>query len=151
VTGRGKWLRWGLGAAGVAGIAFGLLGLPGDLGPPQLIGLLGWLAAAVVLHDGVLVALSTLAGAGLKRFTFGLGTVSQVILRATLLCGAAATLVVVPLLKAQQEVRTLTVDEGPYALALGIFWLALVVLAAAAIAAVELRLRKAARASAHAA
>ncbi len=45
-------------------VGYGLLGLPTPLGPPQLLGLLVWLAVAVLLHDGVIVPVSTLAGVG---------------------------------------------------------------------------------------
>ena len=62
-----KAVRIGLGVAGIGVIGYGLLGLPTQLGPAQLLGLLTWLAAAVLLHDGVLVPVSTLAGAGLTR------------------------------------------------------------------------------------
>ncbi|BAS11208.1 hypothetical protein AHiyo4_46300 [Arthrobacter sp. Hiyo4] len=61
-----------LGIAGAGLIGYGLLGLPTQLGSTQLVGLLTWLAFAVLLHDGVIVPLSTLAGAGLTRLGSGL-------------------------------------------------------------------------------
>ena len=73
-AGAGKAVRiWRtvLGLAGVALLGYGLLGLPTQLGPPQLLGLLVWLAVAVLLHDGVIVPVSTVAGAGLTRWGSG--------------------------------------------------------------------------------
>ena len=62
-----KAARGALGVAGVAILVYGLLGLPTQLGPAQLIGLLTWMAVAILIHDGVIVPLSTAAGAGLTR------------------------------------------------------------------------------------
>lgn len=56
-----------LGLAGAALIGYGLLGLPTQVSPAQLVGLLTWMVVAVLLHDGVIVPLSTLAGAALTR------------------------------------------------------------------------------------
>ena len=72
-AGAGKlWASGGQSWRGGCGVlGYGLLGLPTQLGPPQLLGLLVWMAVAVLLHDGVIVPASTLAGAGLTRVGSG--------------------------------------------------------------------------------
>lgn len=135
-----------LGAAGVAGIAYGAGELLTHLTLWALVGLLGWLAGAVVLHDGVLVPLTTLAGGGLKRITFGLGTLQQAIIRGALLCGAVMTLIAAPLLKARAVLQpggpasaaNRTILDGAYGTHLALLWLGLALVAAVAVAGVGL-------------
>lgn len=126
-----------LGVAGVALIGYGLLGLPTKLGPPQLIGLLVWLAVAVLLHDGVLVPVSTLAGAGLTRLGSRLRPASAAVLRGALMTGAVVTLIAGVLLKAQSVARNTSALESDYAANLLWFWAALVTLAAILVYGIE--------------
>jgi hypothetical protein len=134
--------RTALGVAGAALLAYGLLGLPTQLGPEQLIGLLTWMAVAVLIHDGVLVPLSTLAGAGLARAGSKLQPPSAAVLRGTLLTGAVVTLVAAILLKAQSVARGTTVLEANYAASLVWFWAVLALGSAAAIFVLERRGRR---------
>ncbi|MBT2555921.1 hypothetical protein [Arthrobacter sp. ISL-5] len=126
-----------LGLAGTALIGYGLLGLPTQLGPAQLLGLLTWMAFAILLHDGVIVPLLTLTGAGLTRTGSRLGPVSAAILRGALMTGAAVSLIAGLLLKAQSEARNISALEGNYAEHLLWFWAALAAAAAVAIYAFE--------------
>ena len=126
-----------LGLAGAGLIGYGLLGLPTQLGPAQLVGLLTWMAAAVLLHDGVIVPLSTLAGAALTRTGSRLRPASAAVLRGALMAGAVVSLITGILLKAQSEARTISALEGDYAANLLGFWAALAMVAAAAIYAIE--------------
>ncbi|MET3923655.1 hypothetical protein [Arthrobacter sp. UYEF20] len=128
-----KAVRITLGVAGAGLTGYGLLGLPTQLGPSQLVGLLTWLAVAVLLHDGVIVPLSTLAGAGLTRLGSGLRPVSAAVLRGALMTGAVVTLITGILLKAQSVARNTTVLEADYAGHLLWFWTVLALTAAAAI------------------
>ncbi|MCB5273311.1 hypothetical protein BJG92_00830 [Arthrobacter sp. SO5] len=128
-----------LGAVGVSLLGYGLLGLPTQLGPSQLIGLLTWMAVAVLIHDGVIVPLSTLAGAGLTRAGSTLQPVSAAVLRGTLLTGAVVTLVAAILVKAQSVARGTTVLEADYAASLVWFLAVLAIASAAAIFALERR------------
>lgn len=132
-----KAVRITLGVAGAGLIGYGLLGLPTQLGPTQLLGLLTWLAAAIALHDGVVVPLSTLAGAGLTRLGSGLRPISAAVLRGALMTGAVVTLITGILLKAQSEARNTSVLEADYAGHLFWFWTILTIAAAAAIYACE--------------
>jgi hypothetical protein len=126
-----------LGLAGAGFIGYGLLGLPTQLGPAQLVGLLTWMALAVLLHDGVIVPLSTLAGAGLTRTGSRLRPASTAILRGSLMTGAVVSLITGILLKAQSQARTISALQGDYAANLLWFWAVLVVVAAASVYAIE--------------
>lgn len=132
-----KIYRIVLGAAGVAVIGYGLLGLPTQLGPAQLLGLLLWLAVAVLLHDGVIVPLATVAGAGLTRMGSRLRPASTAIIRGALLTGAVVTLIAGVLLKAQSVARNTSALEADYAANLLWFWAALAVVAAALVYVLE--------------
>ncbi|WP_426975698.1 hypothetical protein ACQCSU_12850 [Pseudarthrobacter sp. O4] len=132
-----KITRYVLGVAGAGLIGYGLLGLPTKLGPPQLIGLLIWLAVAVLLHDGVMVPVSTLAGAGLTRVGSRLRPASAAVLRGALMTGAVVTLIAGVLLKAQSVARNTSALEGDYAANLLWFWAILVTLAATLIYGLE--------------
>lgn len=129
--------RIGLGALGAGIAAYGILGLPTQLGVAQLVGLLTWMAIAILLHDGVVVPLSTLAGAGLTRFGSRLRPVSAAVLRGALMTGAVVSLVAGVLLKAQSEARNTSVLEADYAANLAWFWAVLALLAAIVIYSAE--------------
>ena len=137
-----KAARAALGVVGVAILVYGLLGLPTQLGPSQLIGLLTWMAVAILIHDGVLVPLSTLAGAGLARAGAKLQPPSAAVLRGALLTGALVTLLAGILLKAQSEAQSATVLEAGYAVNLLGFWVVLALASAAAIVVLERRARR---------
>ena len=134
-----KGLRAVLGIAGSGGLGYWPVGLPTQLGPKQLIGLLVWMAVAVLLHDGVIVPLSTLAGARPTRVGSRLDPLSAAVLRGALLLGAVVTLVAVILLKAQPWARGATVLEADYAAHLGWFWAVLALGSTLAIGVLELK------------
>ncbi|MEO8283899.1 MAG: hypothetical protein ABI568_10920 [Pseudarthrobacter sp.] len=144
------WVRAALGALGVAALADALFGFLANVLLAHLVGVAAWLAVALVVHDGVLVPLTTLAGGGLSRLTYGLRPIQQGIVRGALLVGAVVTLVVAPLIRAQQVLQpggpgsaaNDTVLRGDYVQALGIFWLVLVVASAGVVAAVGLYTRR---------
>lgn len=133
--------RGALGVIGVAMLIYGLLGLPTQLGPSQLIGLLTWMAVAILIHDGVMVPLSTVAGAGLTRAGSRLQPPSAAVLRGALLTGALVTLVAGILLKARSVAQSATVLEADYAVNLAWFWVVLALASAATIVVLERRAR----------
>ncbi|MET3207004.1 hypothetical protein [Arthrobacter sp. UYEF13] len=144
------WVRAALGALGVAALGYAVFGFLANVPLAQLVGVAAWLAAALVVHDGVLVPVTTLAGGGLSRLTYGLRPVQQAIVRGALLVGAVVTLLAAPLIRAQQVLQPSgpgsgangTVLQGDYVQALGIFWLVLLVAAAGFVAAVGLYNRR---------
>ncbi|WP_052663507.1 hypothetical protein [Psychromicrobium lacuslunae] len=133
--------RLALGLLGVLLIAFGLIGIPSQLNLGEMLGLLSWLAVALLLHDGVLVPLTQLSGAGLRRLSYGLRQSSAAVIRSALLIGAVQSLIVLPLLKAQQVAKQESVLEGDYLAALVVFWLVLAVVTAASVFMIEWRAR----------
>ena len=137
--------RLALGALGLLGIGVGIFGLPTPLEVSQLIGLAGWLAASLVLHDGILVPLSHLFGFGLRRLSYGLQPESAAVVRTALLIGAVLTLVGLPLLKAQQVAKNVSVLQDDYLLSLVLFWAGLVLAAAVTVLLLERRARRARR------
>lgn len=144
------WVRAALGILGVAALGYSLFGFLANVPPAQLIGVAAWLAVALLVHDGVLVPLTTLAGGGLSRLTYGLRPLQQGIVRGALLMGAVVTLLAAPLVRAQQVLQPRgpgsgannTVLQGDYVQALGVFWLVLVAAAGASVAAVGLYARR---------
>jgi len=137
-----KAARGALGVTGVTILVYGLLGLPTQLGPSQLIGLLTWMAVAILIHDGVIVPLSTVAGAGLTRAGAKLQPASAAVLRGALLTGALVTLLAGILLKAQSMAQSATVLEADYAVNLVWFWVVLALTSTATIVVLERRARR---------
>lgn len=98
-------LRCGLGAAGLAAMGFGAVQLVTDPAVSGWTGVLEWLAAAVVLHDGVLVPLVLATGAVLgvrlrrsvRWFFVVAGSLTAVALPVLLAPGPAANPSVLPL------------------------------------------------------
>lgn len=135
-----------VGALGVAGLGYGVVGLLAHVGGAQLLAVGAWLAVALLLHDGVLVPLTTAAGGGLSKLGRWLGPVQQGLVRGALLVGAVVTLVAAPLLRAQQVLQphgrgsgvNSTILQGDYARALGFFWLVLMLGTVAAVYGVRL-------------
>ena len=111
--------------------------------PDQWLGLLLWLAAAIVLHDGILVPVIT----GLNRAFGGLGQRAPQLLvwvvRVALLVGGIVTLIVVPTIFAQRAGNANpTVLPNDYGRNLALFWAALIVVTAIVCAVVYLRTRR---------
>jgi hypothetical protein len=84
-----------------------------------------WLAVAVFLHDGVIVPVSTLTGAGLTRLGSGLRPASAAVLRGALMTGAVVTVIAGILLKSQAVARNTSALEADYAAHLLWFWVVL--------------------------
>ena len=101
-----RWiLRYGLGAAGLAALAFGVTTLLTDPQVGDWQGVVEWLAFAVVLHDGALVPAVLLSGLALGarlrrrlRWVFVVaGSLTAVALPVLLRPGAPANPSVLPL------------------------------------------------------
>ena len=139
VISRTTAFRLALGGLGLVAIAVGICGLPTQLDLMQIMGLVSWLAAALVLHDGILVPLSHLVGLGLRRLSFGLQPASAAVIRAALLIGSVVTLVCLPLLKAQQVAKNISVLQGDYGFSFFLFWLSLLLLSSGIVLLLERR------------
>lgn len=134
-------VRLGVGALGAVAVGFGAYSLLTHLGLAALLGLAAWMAVALLLHDGVVVPVSTATGHGVRCAGRHLRPLSRALIRGALVLAAVCTLIVVPLVAAQQVAGNppvnATVLQGNYALALGVFWGVLVLVAVAAVVVVE--------------
>jgi hypothetical protein len=95
------------------------------------------MAVAVLLHDGVIVPVSTLAGGGLTRLGSGLRPASGAVLRGGLMTGAVVTVIAGILLKAQSVARNTSALEGDYATNLLWFWAVLAAVVAVLVYGIE--------------
>lgn len=105
--------------AGVAapGVWLIVSGLP----PRTWLGIMTWLVAAVVLHDGVFVPLAELARHGLARLPLGLA--SRTLLATVFAFAVVSTLVLAPEIRAQAAgARNPTILAGDYGLVLVLVW-----------------------------
>jgi len=132
-------LRILIGAAGAALIGLGGLYLVQDLRWAQLVGLVVWLAAAVVLHDAILVPVVTVLDVVLRRSARRLPPVVVTIVEAGFAVGALMTALVMPELVAQARgTRNPTVVPGDYGLRLIALW-GVIVLVVAVLSAFSVR------------
>ena len=120
-------------ALGVAGLLVAARITVTEVHPRQYGGMLLWLVAAIVLHDGVLAPIVFSANRLLRGAGARVPAVVLAILQAAVVVGVIFTLVVVPEIRAQQlGVRNPTVLPEDYALHLAVLWAVLAVLAALA-------------------
>lgn len=136
-------LRVVLGALGVAIAVFGGYVVLRDVATASYLGLAIWLAAAIVLHDFVLVPLLTGLRALSRRVGRRLPVAAVRLAEAGFLVGGVITLLAVPEIYAQ-SLGTLnpTVLPGSYGQSLLLTWVVLAVLTALAVTAVSLRARR---------
>lgn len=113
--------------------------------PRQWIGILLWMAGAVVLHDAVFAPLVLVGSRLLRRVGARISWVQVAIVQVALVLGAAITLIAIPGIASQGiGARNPSVLVFPYALHLGLAWAAIGVLTAAAVVLIGLRRRSAA-------
>jgi len=135
--------RLALGVVGVAVAVFGGYVLLRDVAPASYLGLVIWLAAAVVLHDAVLVPLVTLLRAAAHRAGRRLPVTAIRLAEAGFLVAGSITVLVLPEIYAQHLGNlNPTVLPGSYARSLVLTWLVVAVATALAMAAVTLRVRR---------
>jgi hypothetical protein len=134
-----------IGAVGVALIGVGGLFLAMDLRFGEILGVIAWLAAAVVLHDAVLVPAVTVLDVLLRRAGRRLPPSVVTVVQAGFAVGALLTAMVVPELVAQARgPRNPTVVPGDYATRLGMLWIVIVVVVALTAAVIVWRARRSA-------
>lgn len=140
--------RVAIGALGAALIGVGGVFLVLDLQPVQIAGLVLWLAAAVVLHDAVLVPIVTVVDLVLRRVSRRLPTAVVAVVEAGFAVGALLTAMVVPELIAQARgPRNATVLPGDYGLRLAVLWIAIALAVAIASSVIVWRARRSGRRS----
>jgi hypothetical protein len=108
----------------------------------QWLGILLWMAAAVVLHDAVFAPIVLIGTRLLRRVGARVSWVQVAVVQVALVVGAALTLVAVPGIASQSiGARNPSVLVFPYALHLGLIWAAIAVLTAATVLVLGLRRR----------
>ncbi|MCZ2403595.1 hypothetical protein IV498_10475 [Paenarthrobacter sp. Z7-10] len=115
-------------AVGLLPLGWGLYGIAATVPPAQILGILLWLAGAVVLHDGFLVPVLLTIGAVTVLLTRRLSRAGRYLIRLALIIGGSVLLVVLPLIHTAPHTGTPTALTMPYTLNLLVF---LLVLAAA--------------------
>lgn len=124
-----------LGAVGVAvalyGLVMGLLTIPWT----SYLGIVVWLAGAVVLHDALLVPALSVLQAGAHRAGRRLPGAALALVEAAFVVGGVVTLIAVPAIWAKHlGPNNPTVLPGAYGPALLVTWSVLLVLTAAGVA-----------------
>lgn len=136
-------LRVGCALVGVSLICIGVFFLLTTEPPAALIGLIVWLAAAVVLHDAVFAPAVNVADRMLASGAARLAARAVTAVRILFCIGLVLTLVVGPELVAQgRRHANPTVLVGDYALRLGLVWCAIGLAVVAIIAASALHTRR---------
>ena len=134
--------------AGVTLIGVGGVFLVTDLRFGEIVGVIAWLAAAVVLHDAVLVPAVTALDLLLRRAGRRLPPAVVTVVRAGFAVGALLTAMVVPELVAQARgPRNPTVVPGDYLTRLAVLWIVIIVVVVLTAAVIVRRARKSARRS----
>lgn len=135
-------------AAGLALIGVGGVFLVADLRLAQIVGVVAWLAAAVVLHDAVWVPTVTVVDLVLRRTARRMPRAVVTVVEAGLAVGVLLTAMVVPEIVAQARgPRNPTVVPGDYAARLAVLWCVILVTVALASAVIVWRARRSARRS----
>ena len=129
-----------LGSSGVGLIVVGGVEVLRKLGPEQQVGLAVWLAAAVVLHDGVVAPATAVVSRAVERAGPVLSPASRAVIRVGLVVGGVLTVVVLPEVAAQARGNpNPTVLPAAYGARLGWAWLLIVVAVVAGVLAAQRR------------
>lgn len=116
MSGRVWMLRAALVAVGVAAVGFGVFTLVTTIAPAKLAWLVVWLAATVVIHDGILVPALSVARARLRATGRGWPVAVTATIEIGFLAFATVALFVAPELWAQQRGNANpTILQGDYA------------------------------------
>jgi hypothetical protein len=129
---------------GVGAVLIGVAGGALVAGVPsrQWLGILLWLAAAVVLHDAIFAPLVLVGSRLMRRIGARVSWLQVAVVQVALVIGAALTLVAFPGIRAQAlGARNPSVLIFPYALHLAAAWIAIGVLTAATVVVIGLRSR----------
>ena len=109
--------------------------------PKSIVGLVTWLIAAVILHDGIISPIVVGISVGMRRLGRSIAPGVLAIVQAGVLVGCVFTLVVVPeIIRKAKVPKNYTVLPFNYGTRLGLLWIAVAVLTALVVVA-YLRLR----------
>lgn len=126
----------------VVGVVFALL----ELSVGELAGLVLWLGAAVVVHDGIIVPGFAFLGQVLRRRAVAVPSSVLVAVESGFAVGALVTALVIPELVAQRlGPRNPTVVPGDYLAALAALWLGILTVVAVVAGIIVWRRRRSVR------
>lgn len=129
-----RW-RTALLLLGLLLLALGGLTLLQEVSPKRYLGILSWLIAALILHDGIIAPAVFGLSLAFRRLQGRIPVVVIAILQGALVVGGIVTLLVVPeILKKSIGTLSSSILPENYAAHLALFWVALVALLAAAVA-----------------
>jgi hypothetical protein len=136
-------------ALGLAGLFSGALILVREERPDQIVGVIIWIVAAIIVHDGILSPLLLLVDVGMRRAGRRIPYAVLAIIQGGVVVGAIMSMLVLPeIYKKSLGSKNATVLPLDYGLNLALFWAVVVVLTAAACALYLARARHRAHASA---
>lgn len=135
-------------SAGALAILLGAWVMYDTVTPKSIWGLITWLIAAVILHDGILSPIVVGVSVAMRRAGRTIPAAVIAILQGGVIVGAVFTLVIVPeIIRKAKVPKNDTVLPFDYAARLGLMWAAVAVLTAVAVL-VYLRLSRARRVAA---
>jgi len=131
---------------GALAILLGAYVMVDTVKPKSIWGLVTWLIAAVILHDGIISPIVVGISVGMRRFGRAIPAGVLAIVQAGVLVGCVFTLIIVPeIIRKAKVPKNYTVLPFDYATRLGLMWAAVAVVTAVVVV-VYLRVRRARRA-----
>jgi hypothetical protein len=122
-------------AVGLAGLFFGALILVQKERPDQILGVIIWILAAIIVHDGILSPLLLLVDVWMRRAGRRIPYGVLAIVQGGVVVGAIMSMLVLPeIYKKSLGVKNPTILPLDYGLNLALFWAAVALLTAAACA-----------------
>jgi hypothetical protein len=122
-------------AIGLAGLFFGALILVQKERPDQILGVIVWIGAAIIVHDGILSPLLLLLDVWMRRAGRRIPYAVLAIIQGGIVVGAIMSMLVLPeIYKKSLGTKNPTILPLDYGVNLALFWLAVSVLTAAACA-----------------
>jgi hypothetical protein len=131
-------------AIGLAGLFLGALILVQKERPDQIVGVVIWIVAAIIVHDGILSPLLLLLDVWMRRAGRRIPFGVLAIIQGGIVVGAIMSMLVLPEIYAKSlGAKNPTVLPLDYGLNLALFWVAVALLTAAACALYLRRTRRA--------
>ena len=142
-------VRIALIAIGLAGLFAGAVILVQKERPDQILGVIVWIGAAIIVHDGILSPVLLLVDVWMRRAGRRIPYAVLAIIQGGVVVGAIMSMLVLPeIYKKSIGSKNPTVLPLDYGLNLALFWVAVALLTAAACALYLRRARRRARAAA---
>ena len=130
-------------AIGLAGLLLGSVIMVQKERPEQIVGVIVWIGAAIIVHDGILSPLLLLLDVWLRRAGRRIPFAVLAIIQGGVVVGAIMSLLVLPeIYKKSLGTKNSTILPLDYGLNLALFWVVVAALTAAACALYVARARR---------